>query len=197
MKILLPINHPLHEVRSVRIKRKSAYALKVAVALLKAYQSFVKHGKVPRRQASAMVDAWSKEPVAKALTPKQQAMKAAFKEEKEMDDDYEDTAWQYFGDNNDDGRPRENIYLMNFNKRTLRQVFNLLRSKLVFQSRLQKTDGKATSWHAKAKPFFDGTVGVEALLEFASDHTEFPLGVEGAICKDQYPNELLPTHDGI
>jgi hypothetical protein len=122
LKILLPINHHLHEVRSVRIKRKSDYALKVAVALLKAYQSFVKHGKVPRRQVSAMVDAWSKEPVAKALTPKQQAMKAAFKEEKEMDGDYEDTAWQYFGDDNDDGRPRENIYLMNFNKRTLRHL---------------------------------------------------------------------------
>jgi hypothetical protein len=29
----------------------------------------------------------------KDLTPKQQAMKAAFKAEKEMDDDYEDTAF--------------------------------------------------------------------------------------------------------
>jgi hypothetical protein len=138
--IMLPINHHLHEIRSGRIKRKSDYALDVAEALLKSHQSFVKHGKVPRRQVSAMVDAWNEEPEAKALTPKQQAMKAAFKEEKEMDEDYEDTAWQYFGDDNHDGRPRENIYLMRFHKRTLRQVFNLLRSKLVFEARLQKTE---------------------------------------------------------
>ena len=73
---------------------------------------------------------------------------------------------------------------MNFNKRTLRQVFNLLRSKLVFESRLQKTGGKATSWHTKSKPFYDGTVDVDALLEFANDHTEFPLGDEGVVRKD-------------
>jgi hypothetical protein len=86
---------------------------------------------------------------------------------------------------------------MNFNKRTLRQVFDLLRSKLVFESRLQKTDGKVASWHAKAKPFHDGTVDVEARLEFANDHTEFPLGNEGVVRKGQYPNELLPTHKGM
>jgi hypothetical protein len=56
-KILVPYNHHLSDIRSLRIKRKSGYAVKVAVALLKAYESFVKDGKVPRRQVSAMTDA--------------------------------------------------------------------------------------------------------------------------------------------
>jgi hypothetical protein len=124
-------------------------------------------------------------------------MKDAFKTEKEIDEDYEEAAWQYFGNGHDDGRPHENIYLMKFSKRTLRQVFNMLRSKLVYESRLQKTDGKVTSWHAKVRSFHDGTVDVEALLEFARVHTDLLLGDEGVARKDQYPNELLPTHKGM
>jgi hypothetical protein len=146
MNLKLPTNHHLHEISMARIKRKSDYALKVATTLYKykAHLSFKDTGKVPRRQLSAMVGAWSKESKTKALTLKQGALKAAFKEERDMDGDYEDLAWRYFGNDNHDGRPRENIFLMRFKKRTLRQVFNLLRSKLVFESRLQKTDGKTT-----------------------------------------------------
>jgi hypothetical protein len=194
---LIPYHHHLSDIQSQRIKRKSEYAVKVAVALYKAFQSFVKDGKVPRRQVTAVIDAWEKEPEVKELSSSQLANKAAFKAEKDLDDDYEELAWEYFGNGHDDGRPHENIYLMNFKKRTLRQVFNLLRSKLVFESRLQKTDGKTTSWHTKARPFHDGSVDVEALLEFAKDHTDFPLGNEGARRKDQYPNELLPTYKGM
>ena len=43
----------------------------------------------------------------------------------------------------------------------------------------------------------DGTVDVEALLEFARVHTDLPLGDEGVTRKDQYQNELLPTHRGM
>jgi hypothetical protein len=195
--LLVPINHHLHDIRSDRIKRKSDYSLKVAVCLHKAYESYVKNGKVPTRQITALIVAWSKEPANKALSPKQQRLKDAFKAEKEFDEDYEDAAWQYFGNGHDDGRSHENIYLMKFSKRTLRQVFNMLRSKLVYESRLQKTDGKLTSWHSKVRSFHDGTVDVEALLEFARVHTDLPLGDEGVTRKDQYPNELLPTHRGM
>jgi hypothetical protein len=49
------------------------------------------------------------------------------------------------------------------------QVFNMLRSKLTYEAKLLESRGATQSWHERAQPFHDGTVGIERLAAFAQE----------------------------
>jgi hypothetical protein len=93
-----------------------------------------------------------------------------------------------------------NIYIKgnSMSKRAVMQVLNIMRSKLTYESKLLITRGATVAWHERVQPFHDGTIDIERLAAFASEHLGLPIGdPEQEDLSSNFPNDPLPTHDGL